>query len=122
MIDHAELYSLFMNGRQPTPYAAGQVVFDEGADCDGMYIVGRGAVSLKHGERVIDTVTAPGLFGEIALIEDEPRTLTAVADVDSELYMIPPRHFWVLVHDTPHFAQLVMGVMAQRLRERGATT
>ena len=30
---------------------------------------------------------------------------------------IPARHFWVLVHDTPYFAQLVMGVMAQRLRQ-----
>ena len=57
-------------------------------------------------------MTAPGLFGELALIEDEPRALTAVAASDAAIIEIPGRQFWVLVHDTPYFAQLVMGVMA----------
>jgi CRP-like cAMP-binding protein len=58
----------------------------------------------------------------MALIEDVPRSLTAVASSDLELFAIPARHFWVLVHDTPYFAQLVMSVMAQRLRRAGGTT
>jgi CRP-like cAMP-binding protein len=65
-------------------------------------------------------VTAPGLFGEMALIEDAPRALTAVAATDATIIEIPARHFWVLVHDTPYFAQLVMSVMAQRLRRNSS--
>jgi hypothetical protein len=32
------------------------------------------------------------------------------------------RQFWVLVHETPYFAQLVMSVMADRLRRAGGST
>jgi CRP-like cAMP-binding protein len=43
-------------------------------------------------------VVAPGLFGELALIESEPRALTAVAETGVELVGIGARQFWVLVH------------------------
>jgi CRP-like cAMP-binding protein len=87
-----------------------------------MYIVRGGEVALKDGNRIVEQVAAPGLFGEMALIENEPRSLTAAAEADTELVEIPARHFWVLVHETPHFAQLVMSVMARRLREAGGST
>jgi CRP-like cAMP-binding protein len=87
-----------------------------------MYIVHDGSVALKNGDRVVDTVAAPGLFGEMALIESEPRALTAVAETDAELVEIPARQFWVLVHETPRYAHLVMSVMASRLRRAGSAT
>ena len=87
-----------------------------------MYVVREGSVVLKDGDRVVDTVSAPGLFGELALIESEPRALSAVADGEAELVDIAARQFWVLVHETPGFAHLVMSVMARRLRRAGTTT
>lgn len=84
-----------------------------------MYLVRAGSVALKQGDRVVETVAAPGLFGEMALIEDEPRSLSAIAETDVSLVEIPVQHFWVLVHETPYFARLVMRVMSQRLRQRG---
>ncbi len=111
-----------MHGREPRSFAAGEVIFSEGDEADGLYIVGRGSVELRDGERVVDTIAAPGLFGEMALVEDQPRSLTAVAVADAELYVIPPRQFWVLVSETPNFARLVMSVMSQRVRHTGSTT
>lgn len=115
-----ELYGLIVEGRPRRPAPAGEVIFEQGAPGDRMYIVASGSVALKQGDATVETVTAPGLFGEMALIEDTPRALTAVADSDSELVEIPERHFWVLVHETPYFAQLVMSVMANRLRGQSA--
>jgi len=63
---HEDLYGLFIHGRMPRSYSAGEVIFSEGDVGDGMYIVGRGQVALKHDDRTIDTVTNPGLFGEMA--------------------------------------------------------
>jgi CRP-like cAMP-binding protein len=37
------------------------------------------------------------------------------------LVEIPVRTFWVLVHETPYFAALVMRVMAERLRQASGT-
>ena len=76
---------------------------------------------LKDGERVLEHATAPSMFGEMALIEAKPRSLSAVAEDAAELVEIPARAFWVLVHETPYFAQLVMTVMAERLRRASAT-
>jgi CRP-like cAMP-binding protein len=101
--------------------SAGDVIFEQGDRGDKMYVVREGAVALKKGEAVIDTTTGPGIFGEMALIDDEPRALSAVADTDAQLVEIPARHFWVLVHETPYFAHLVMSVMASRLRRAGST-
>lgn len=117
-----ELYTLLMRAGDAASYSNGDVIFEEGDRANGIYIVGRGSVELRDGETVIDTVTAPGLFGEMALIENEPRSLTAVAASEAELFEIPTRQFWVLVHETPYFSQLVMGVMSRRLRRKGTTT
>jgi CRP/FNR family cyclic AMP-dependent transcriptional regulator len=117
-----ELYTLLTRAGRQESLPAGEVIFNKGDGAEGMYIVNRGTVELRDGDRVIDTVTAPNLFGELALIESEPRSLTAVAAGDTELYMVPTRQFWVLVHETPYFAQLVMRVMARRLHRVGATT
>jgi CRP-like cAMP-binding protein len=111
-----QYYELLAHGRTPRTYQAGEVIFEQGDPGESLYVVREGSVGLTDGDRLVETVTAPGLFGEMALIEDEPRALTAAASTGVTVIEIPARHFWVLVHDTPYFAQLVMGVMARRLR------
>jgi CRP/FNR family transcriptional regulator, cyclic AMP receptor protein len=113
-------YDLLAHGRTPRSFATGELIFEQGDPGESLFVVREGSVELKNGDRVVETVVAPGLFGEMALIEDEPRALTAVGASDGHVIEIPARHFWVLVHDTPYFAQLVMGVMAQRLRHNNA--
>jgi len=118
---HDELYPLLARAGKPRPFSAGEIVFEKGDHGDVMFIVVSGTVVLKDGDRTYDTVKAPGLFGEMALIESKPRALSAIAEDDVELVEIPARTFWVLVHETPYFAQLVMSVMADRLRRASGT-
>jgi CRP-like cAMP-binding protein len=117
-----DLYGLLCRVSDPRGYSAGRVIFERGERGDSAYVVREGSVALKDGDRVVETVAAPGLFGELALIESDPRALTAVADTDVELVEIGVRQFWVLVHETPGFAHLVMSVMARRFRQTGTTT
>jgi CRP/FNR family transcriptional regulator, cyclic AMP receptor protein len=121
--DEQRYYELLAHGRTPRRAPAGEVIIQQDEQSEqSMYVVREGTVELRDGERVVETVSAPGLFGELGLIEHRPRSLTAVAATEVTLVEIPARHFWVLVHETPYFAQLVMRVMAHRLRVRGATT
>jgi CRP-like cAMP-binding protein len=115
------LYGLLSRAGETKRVGAGEIVFEKGTRGDAMFVLSSGVVSLTDGERTLDTVTAPGLFGEMALIESQPRALTAKVEADSELVEIPARMFWVLVHETPYFAQLVMRVMAMRLRRASGT-
>jgi CRP-like cAMP-binding protein len=118
---HEELYQMLGRAGKPESFAAGEVVFEQGEHGDAFYVLLSGSVLLKDGERLLEKTTAPGMFGEMALIESKPRSLTAIADDPVELVEIPARAFWVLVHETPYFAQLVMTVMAGRLRRASET-
>jgi len=116
------LYGLLARAGEVRSLAAGEVIFEKDTRGDAMYVLVSGSVHLQDDDRTVDTVPAPGLFGEMALIESKPRSLTAVVASDAELVAIPARTFWVLVHETPYFAQLVMRVMADRLRRATGTT
>ena len=113
---------MLAHNRVPRRFPAGEVIFHKGEPGEGLFLVREGSVALKDGDRLVETVGAPGMFGEMALIEHGPRSLTALAETDAAVIEIPVRQFWVLVHDTPYFARLVMSVMAQRLRQRSGTT
>jgi CRP-like cAMP-binding protein len=113
-------YDLLVTGRPARPLAGGEILFRQGDPGESMYVVREGTITLRDGDRDVSAVEAPGLLGEMALVDDEPRTLTAAAA--AVVVEIPMRHFWVLVHDTPYFAQMVMRVMARRLRARDALT
>ena len=99
-------------------FRAGETVFNEGDPADRMYVVDTGSVALTVDDRVIEVVGPGGLFGELALIDREPRSLTAVAETDTSLIVVEKRRFWFLVQETPYFAEIVMRVMADRLRRQ----
>ena len=101
-------------------FTAGTTIFTQGDPADRMYVVSSGSVSLSFGGRVLETVGPGGLFGEMAVIEREPRSGTAVAETDTTLVGIDKRRFWFLVQETPFFAEIVMKVMASRLRRETA--
>jgi CRP/FNR family transcriptional regulator, cyclic AMP receptor protein len=103
-------------GDKAQTFRAGDVVFRDGDPALCLYVVRSGAVELRAGGQVLETVQAGGLFGEMALFDGAPRSATAVAVSDSELVPIDERRFLFLVQETPFFAQTVMRTMAARLR------
>jgi CRP/FNR family transcriptional regulator, cyclic AMP receptor protein len=99
-------------------FAAGTTVFNEGEPGDCMYVVKSGLISLNLHGRQIESIGRGGIFGEMAVIDREPRSASAVAETDCELVLIDKRRFWFLVQETPYFAEIVMRVMADRLRRQ----
>ena len=57
----------------------------------------------------------------MALIDNEPRSATAIAVTDTELVPVSEKQFLFLVSQTPHFALNVMRVLAERLRKINKT-
>jgi CRP/FNR family transcriptional regulator, cyclic AMP receptor protein len=97
-------------------FSAGQHIFTVGQPGDTMYVVKEGEVEVVVNGKVVDTVSPGGIFGEMALIDKQPRSATAVAKTDCKLVSVNEERFQRLVKQTPHFAIQVMRVMAQRLR------
>lgn len=107
---------LFSKSEECLPFTSGQVVFREGDSGDSLYIVADGQVDIILGNQIIETVESGGMIGEFALIDEKPRSATAVARTDCVLVPVSRQHFLTLIQRTPLFALQVMRIMADRLR------
>lgn len=107
---------LFSHIEKYQSFPAGRAVFREGESGSSLYIIAEGEVDIMRGERVLETVGPGGVIGELALIDDKPRSASAVARTDCMLAPVNREHFLALIQRTPLFALQVMRAMANRLR------
>ena len=63
------------------------------------------------------TRSGPGdFFGEIALVDDAPRTATVTATAPTRLLVVGHREFHSMMEEFPEIAAQVMHAMANRIR------
>ncbi|MCP4615300.1 MAG: cyclic nucleotide-binding domain-containing protein [Bradyrhizobium sp.] len=96
---------------------AGGLIFREGEVAEELFVIKSGYVRIQVGNRIMAELSADSIFGEMALIDNEPRSASAVAITDVELVPISEKQFLFLVSQTPYFALKVMRILAQRLRK-----
>jgi CRP-like cAMP-binding protein len=86
-----------------------------------MFIITEGEIDILDGSGTTLETAGPGsIFGELALIDDAPRSATAVAKTDCRLVAVDRRRFEYMVQETPFFGLAVMKVLADRLRKTSA--
>lgn len=112
--------NFFRTETEGESYTAGQTIFTEGDMGAAMYVVLEGEVELLINGKVVETVGVDEPFGEMALIDQAPRTATAVAKTDARLLTIPENRFLFMVSAMPQFSLQIMRVMADRLRRMNA--
>lgn len=101
--------------------ADGQTLFLKGDPGDALYCVRRGRVmimaSTSGGKQLILNVLGSGdVFGEIALLDGQPRTADAVASGATELLMIKRGDFKDLLRRRPEIAVSLIELLCARLR------
>jgi CRP-like cAMP-binding protein len=104
----------------------GNVLFEEGEIDQSMCLIVKGQVNIvkagnTHGATTIATVNAPHSFGEMSLIDGEPRSAQVVAATDVLILSITKDSFFKLVEQAPPLAlQLLWKIsklISQRLRK-----
>ena len=110
-------FSILIGNEVPTrSFKAGETIFREGDPADELYVIQEGRVSVQTGNRLLDTLDSKTIFGEMALVDNGPRSAAAIAITDVKLVPVSERQFLFLVSETPYFALNVMRLMARRLR------
>ena len=109
------------NGIEARSARAGEVIFKEGDEAHQLFVIKSGEVIIQSGNRKLAELSTNQIFGEMALIDDAPRSATAIAKTDVELVPISEKQFLFLVSQTPFFALKVMRVLARRLRATNKT-
>ena len=100
------------------PFEAGQAIFSEGEPGDLMYVVLEGEAEIRVHDKLVGTAGPGEIFGEMALVDAEPRSATVIAKTACRVVPIGETQFHFMIRETPHFATAVMRVMCQRLRQR----
>jgi signal transduction histidine kinase len=103
-------------------FKAGQEIFKEGDNGDGVYVVKEGLVEisglLDQKVRLVFSQVGPGdIFGEMAVIETKPRSACALAKQDSTVYFIPRADMLTLIERSPALALALLREISHRLRE-----
>ena len=95
------------------------VIFYEGTSGNQMYVVLSGTIDLYSGKKKIATLRSGEMFGEMALINNEPRSATAVAAERSQLFVLSETAFQKLMTKRISIRILlnIVGVMSGRIRE-----
>jgi len=103
-------------------YRQGEVIFHRDDPGTALYIVKEGKVKIgltsPDGQEVSLTVFGAGeCFGELAVLDGEPRSADAIALERAELYALQRQDFVNVVLNHPKIAIQVMKVISQRLRQ-----
>ena len=94
-----------------------RIAVPRGDEGGALYIVEKGNLRVMSGRVVYETVSAGGIVGEMALIdEDAPRSASVIAVSHAHLWEIDADKFRSMVDSDPNFAITVMRTMARRLR------
>jgi CRP-like cAMP-binding protein len=101
-------------------YAKDEVVFIENNPGKEMFIVHSGKINLykeRQDRRIFLATVHPGeFFGEMSLVDNSPRSATAVAAEDTRLIVLDEPKFLYLIHQQPEFALVVMQKLCETLR------
>ena len=99
-----------------TRYAPEAVIMREGQSGTFMYVVRRGRVGIFTATQALEVVQAGGTFGEMAIVDQSPRTANAKALEDTELLALDRASLLALVGRHPAVGIAVLRSIADRLR------
>lgn len=105
---------------QEKRFLDGQEIFREGAPGDGVYFVKSGSVVISAGagaRRVFSRLGQGEIFGEMAIIEHRPRSATAAAAGETEVFFLPRGELLPFIQHSPALSFALLQHISNRLRE-----
>jgi len=103
-------------GADRRSFKAGEVIFKAGDPGSELFVIRDGTVSVRVGDKTVETLTSSEIFGEMAIVDGKPRSATVIAETDCVVVPVSEKLFLLMVREAPFFALAVMRVLASRLR------
>ena len=97
--------------------APGELLFKAGDPADCMYVVLEGSLVVKVADKIVEHSRRGAIIGEMALIDQAPRSATVSSYEHCVLARLDQRRFEHLIQQNPFFATHVMKVLVDRIRQ-----
>jgi CRP-like cAMP-binding protein len=98
--------------------AEGETIFGKGDLGDSLYVIVDGKVRVHDGERLLNYLGERDVFGEMALLDPEPRLASVTAVEPARLFRLAQAPFYELMADQPEVAAGIIRVLTGHLRAR----
>lgn len=115
-LDKGHLETVARSFKERT-FPAGSAVTTEGQGGVGFFVIEDGTATVSIGGDERRKLGAGDWFGELALIDDSPRSATIVADTDLRCWGLTSWEFRPLVEQNASIAWSMLQTMAKRLRD-----
>ena len=121
-LDKRELHTL-AESCQERKYRAGTRIMSQGDTGVGLYVITSGKVRITHSsnpdrpEEELATAGAGDVLGEMALLDDLPRSATITAVEDVTALVLPVWEFRTVLRSHPEIALKLLSVLSRRLRK-----
>ncbi|WCL48562.1 Crp/Fnr family transcriptional regulator [Leptospira sp. GIMC2001] len=102
-------------------FKAGEIIFEENDPANEMYILISGSVGIhkriNDAYKLLIELKAGDMFGEMALIDNKPRSARAVAISSSLLFPVTENLLQQLIQTNSEFTLRLVKILSNRLRE-----
>src|SRR2546425_5058219 len=107
---------------QVKSYKAGRNIFQEGDPGDGLYLILEGKVQItcllgQDQRTVLSQLDAGDFFGEMAVLDNQPRSATATAETDTKVYFILRDDLLKVLARSPGLAVTLVKEFSLRMRD-----
>jgi len=98
-------------------------IFKEGEDGNYLCLLIKGKIEISKADnngiqRMIVAIGKGRSFGEMAIIDDEPRSATCVAMLDCELLVLDKDNYRIILKERPALAAIILEKLARLLSQR----
>jgi CRP-like cAMP-binding protein len=106
-------------------FPKGQIIFAQGDPGNTLYLIANGRVKIvlgsNEGKELVISVLGPGdFFGELALLDGEPRSADAVTMDACDLWLLARDDFLQFLEERPRVAVRLLAVLSRHLRRTNA--
>ena len=104
------------NGGKEVSFNAGNSMVSEGKGAVGFFLILEGRAEVRKGGKVLATLGRGQFFGEMSLIDDQPRSADVVAVVPTRCWVLLSWGFAGLIKQHPEIAMPMLKELVKRLR------
>lgn len=99
-----------------TTRVKGNVIFKEGDSSDNFYLILSGKLKVESAGKEIATLRKGDYFGEMALLDKEPRSATVKVLEDCDLLELGRGDFHEILEEYPKLSFVILGTLSKRIR------
>jgi CRP-like cAMP-binding protein len=102
-------------------YKSAEVIAKEGDKALSFFLILEGGVEVRRGKKVLATLGKGQFFGEMALLDEQPRSADVIATSDTTCILLTSWAFAGVMASNPDISKVIIKELVRRLRETDKT-